>query len=415
MWKPGKQGLRAGVALALLAMAGGARAQVGLPGAVGGTLGAVAGRVTDTLGAVTRPVADTLGDAAQLADARLARLDDFLRRNRDVVEMDDKGQPARAHEVLLVDPDPAALATVAGAGYGVLEQGELDGLGVGYARLAPPQGMALAAALRHLHRLLPGREISADPIHFTSGRPRAAPADTPPARGPGAQGGVVGIIDGGALPGARIAAQAGFAQGAPRPNAHAQAIVSLLGGAGSARVFVADVYGSDPAGGGALAIARALAWMAGQRVPVVSISLVGPANPLLARAIAAVQARGMLVAAAVGNDGAAAPPAYPASYGGVVAVTGVDGHGHVLFEAGHAGHLDYAAPGADLTAVGLDGKVTKLRGTSFAAPLVAARLAALGQGGQPARATMQRADAEAVGKSAQTGRGVLCGGCRRGI
>jgi hypothetical protein len=42
----------------------------------------------------------------------------------------------------------------------------------------------------------------------------------------------------------------------------------------------------------------------------------------------------MIVAAAVGNDGAAAPPAFPASYNGVLAVTGVDGHGRVLFEAG---------------------------------------------------------------------------------
>ncbi|WP_456261924.1 S8 family serine peptidase, partial [Campylobacter jejuni] len=91
----------------------------------------------------------------------------------------------------------------------------------------------------------------------------------------------------------------------------------------------------------ALAIARALGWMATRDAPVVSISLVGPANPLLARAIAAAQARGIIVVAAVGNDGAAAPPAYPASLPGVVAVTGVDGHRHPLFEAGHALHLDY--------------------------------------------------------------------------
>ena len=51
-------------------------------------------------------------------------------------------------------------------------------------------------------------------------------------------------------------------------------------------LVVADVYGSDPAGGNALALARALGWMAIQRVPVVAISLVGPPNLLVARAIA---------------------------------------------------------------------------------------------------------------------------------
>ena len=123
----------------------------------------------------------------------------------------------------------------------------------------------------------------------------------------------------------------------------------------------------------------------------------------------------MIVVAAVGNDGTAAPPAYPASYGGVVAVTGIDGRGRVLFEAGTASHLDYAAPGADITAMGLDGRREKLRGTSFAAPLVAARIAALGHAGDTPVLKLARADAEAVNKSARTGRGVLCGECRKGI
>jgi subtilisin family serine protease len=149
-------------------------------------------------------------------------------------------------------------------------------------------------------------------------------------------------------------------------------------------------------------------------VRVVSISLVGPANPLLARAIAVVQARGLILVAAVGNDGAAAPPAYPASYPGVVAVTGVDAHDHVLFEAGRATHLDYAAPGADLTAIGLDGRARPVRGTSFAAPLAAARLAAL-RHNDDARATFARADREAVAPGPRTGRGVLCGTCRTGL
>ena len=62
-----------------------------------------------------------------------------------------------------------------------------------------------------------------------------------------------------------------------------------------------------------------------------------------------------MVVAAVGNDGPAAPPQYPACYDGVIAVTGVDANGKALLEAGRARHLDFAAPGADLAAA-LPGK-----------------------------------------------------------
>src|SRR5256885_5630000 len=46
-----------------------------------------------------------------------------------------------------------------------------------------------------------------------------------------------------------------------------------------------------------------------------------------------VLARGHLVVAAVGNDGPAAPPLYPAAWPGVVGVTAVDARQQVLGEA----------------------------------------------------------------------------------
>ncbi|WP_206240631.1 S8 family serine peptidase [Novosphingobium terrae] len=404
----------------LLTTGAGLQAQISLPGGAGrgiegveGTVDRLGNGLRDATSPLTNAATGALGTLTQLADARLNRLGDFLRSHRNTVEADDTGQPARAHEVLLLDPDAAALSGANAAGYRLIEQGDLDGLGIAYARLATPQGTNLASALRQLRHLLPGKEISADQIHFPSGATHPSGNAAPTAPTP--RGGTVGIIDGGVPPGPRITAQSAFASGGPVPNPHAEAIASLLAGAGTAHIVVADVYGRDPAGGNALAIARALAWMAGQRVPVVSISLVGPSNPLLARAIGSVQARGMIVTAAVGNDGAAAPPAFPASYKDVVAVTGVDGRGQVLFEAGRASHLDYAAPGADLTAIGAGGKVQKLRGTSFAAPLVAARLAALGQAGGGTSTILQRADNEATDKNRRTGRGILCASCRKGI
>src|SRR3546814_8356867 len=84
-----------------------------------------------------------------------------------------------------------------------------------------------------------------------------------------------------------------------------------------------DVCSSDLAS----AIARALGWLVQNGVAVTTISLVGPDNKLLAIAVTRAQQRGMLIVAAVGNDGPAAPPAYPASYRGVFEVTGVDTKG----------------------------------------------------------------------------------------
>src|SRR3546814_12841191 len=114
--------------------------------------------------------------------------------------------------------------------------------------------------------------------------------------------------------------------------------------------------------------------MAANGVRIVTISLVGPDNPLLAGAVSAARRKGLILVAAVGNDGPAAPPAFPASYDGVVAVTGVDGRNRALIEAGRALPLDYSAPGADMVAATLTGEASRVRGTSFAAPFLAGSL-----------------------------------------
>jgi subtilisin family serine protease len=120
----------------------------------------------------------------------------------------------------------------------------------------------------------------------------------------------------------------------------------------------------------------ALAWLARQDVGVINISLVGPSNAALARAVAAMQARGHVLVAAVGNDGPAAPPLYPASYPGVVGVSGVDRRGRPLPEAARGPQVMFAAPGSQMaSAVPGSPPYRQVRGTSYAAPIVAALLA----------------------------------------
>ena len=403
-------GLRYWIGLAELAAAVPAHAQLapGLPG-----LPLPAGPVLDRVGQDVQAV--TGGVAQRLEDVRRTAAEKLVRDYPDRIALDPDGFPARAGELVVDDPDDALIAKAVARGYAVIAREDV--LGVGYARLSVPRGRSLGQAIREI-RKLGGKDVSADQLHAPSGAVGGAAA--PAAAGGGT---MVGVIDGGA---AGAALSSGFATGAPRSNDHGTAVASLIAGAGTvrgalpgARIASADVYGSDPAGGNATAIARAIGWMVQNRVGVVTISLVGPANPLLGKVIAAAQARGTVIVAAVGNNGPAAPPAYPASYPGVIAVTGIDSKGRALIEAGRASHLDYAAPGADMLAMGANGRTMRVRGTSFAAPFVAATIARFYPAPDPAalKAAIGKVDAQARdagsrGADKLYGRGVLCEACR---
>ena len=166
-------------------------------------------------------------------------------------------------------------------------------------------------------------------------------------------------------------------------SAHGTAVASLLVGHSArfhgvldrADLYAADVYCNAPAGGAVDALAAAFAWLAEQRIAVINISLVGPDNAALAQIVRALTSRGYVLVAAVGNDGPAAPPLYPASYPHVVGVTAVDAHRRVLIEAARGNQVMFAAPGADMAAADVGAKYSPIRGTSFAAPIVAALLA----------------------------------------
>ena len=397
--------------LAIALIAAPAAAQLGLPG-VRDTLGRVKGTVD---GLVESTASTTRQTVNELTTARLDRLTRLVRDNRQAIEFDAEAQPARRGELLLEGAAPAALARAEQAGFAVIGRENLEDLGLSVVRLAVPPGATLAQAERRLRKVLPDVTISADQLYFASQSAAVAASGLPsvPSLAPSVR---VGVIDGAPGPSIPVATIQGFARGAPQASNHGSAVVSLLRQAGANDVALADVYGSDPAGGNALAIVRALGWLLNRKVRVVSISLVGPRNPVLARAIAAVQARGVVIVAAVGNDGPAAPPSYPASYPGVLAVTAVDGRNRALIEAGRALHLDYAAPGAGMLAANAAGQWKPVRGTSFATPLVAARTArAMAERGAQWRAAL---DSEAVdlgrqGHDPVFGRGLICGSCRR--
>ena len=373
----------------------------GLPGAlpdvprVGRDLPGLADR---TLNPAVQTATSTLTAVRRVAAQRL------LRDHRDVVEPDDHGQPVVRGEVLAVGIDPAAVERLRQAGYTVRRTSDLGDLGLAAVVLGVPPGKSAVAAVRELRALDPAGQFDFNHLYLESGAVGRAAVSA--AGAVNASDLRVGLVDGSvaasrpALADARLTQRA-FAPGGARTTAHATAAASLIvgsrGAAPGASLEVADVYGPTPTGGSAEAIARGLAWLAQAKVPVISISLVGPPNLLLGAAVQALVVRGHLVVAAVGNDGPAAPPLYPAAYPGVVAVTGVDARRRVLPEAGRGSHVDFAALGAEVTAAGLSGGFVTVRGTSFAAPVVAARLARLLPAPDPAGA---KAAVEALGREA---------------
>ncbi|MDQ0463143.1 subtilisin family serine protease [Caulobacter ginsengisoli] len=339
----------------------------------------------------------------RLTDLRRWREQELIRRNPREIDVDDFGRAVVRGELVAISPSPGSLQAAQAAGFMITRREAVAGTEVDIVTLAIPPGTNARQALRRLRRADPGGTYDYDHIYGEATSPRppsvgppppATMPGRPPPPGPSAAGVRIGLIDTGVdaghpcLAGLSIV-QRGFAPGGVRPAAHGTATASLLAGRGGgvrsaapgAALLVADVYGAGPTGGSAVAVAQGLGWLSQSGAQVINVSLVGPPNAAVAAVIQSLAARGVLIVAAVGNDGPAAPPLYPASYPQVIAVTGVDRRDRVLPEASRALHVDFAAPGDALTAARPGGGLSPVRGTSYAAPIVAGRLAVLSRGG----------------------------------
>jgi hypothetical protein len=344
------------LALALTAPA--AHAQLGLPSVpnVGGAAGDVLDRTTGTAN-------QTLNDVEDLTQARTNEVRSLLRRHRRQLEADPNGQPIVRSQILALAPSAQALESARTEGFEVVQSDELEGGAL--VVLRAPRGLSTRRALARLREADPQGVYDFDHLHLESGIAVTAPAMAQH----GAAGGPrIGLIDGGVSNNGAVVAQRAFSSTAPVTSPHGAAVASLLSRAApGAHILVADIYGGAPTGGSSAALARALSWLAGENVPVINVSLVGPRNRIVEAMVARVIGRGIVVVAAVGNDGPAAPPLYPSAYNGVVGVTGVDARGRVLMEAVRGPQVDFAALGIHAD--------PRVRGTSFAAPIVAGHIA----------------------------------------
>lgn len=417
-------------ALTMAVLSGPAAAQISLPGGIGGGLPQTPGLPGGTPGLPVDP-----GSLQGMARGRLerglevpTRLQSLIRRSDGALEADPEGWPVVRGEVVAVDLSPEGRRRALDAGFAVAREERLAALDMTAVVLTPPRGLSLRRAVERLRRLDPDGSYAFNHVHAPAGE--LAEAGPGPAlmtaSAPQGGRGRIGLIDTGvdvrhpAVAGARIV-QRGFA-GPARAAPHGTAVASLMvgqagafaGAAPGGELYAADVYGGSAAGGSATGLAQALAWMAENEVPVVNVSLVGPRNAVVEAAVRRAGSRGMLIVAAVGNDGPSAPPLYPASYPDVVGVTAVNGRGRVLPESGRGPQVDFAAPGADMAAAGPGQGYVNVRGSSFAAPLVAGllsqRLQRPNRGGAEAalgEVAIMAVDAGARGPDPIYGRGVV--------
>jgi len=159
---------------------------------------------------------------------------------------------------------------------------------------------------------------------------------------------------------------------------------------------------------------QALNWLAGQQVNVINMSLTGPDNPVLAATVAQLAKKQIMLVAAAGNAGPAAPALYPAAYATVLAVTAVDQQAQLYRWANQGPYIDFAALGVKVPTLSAAGTTALQSGTSMAAPVVSAAAACL-RARYPdnslsqikQRLIQQARDVGEPGKDSQFGYGVL--------
>lgn len=298
-----------------------------------------------------------------LQDLRRLQVRELLRRHRRELEADPAGMPIVRSQILALGMSAAALEQARLQGFQIIRSDEIDAE-ASLVTLRAPAGMSTRRALRRLREADPQGVYDFDHLHLESGALLGLSAFTQSGAMTGPR---IGLIDSGVGGNVHVAAQRAFATDAPVVGPHGTAIAGILSSAApGARIYAADIYGGAPTGGASSALARALGWLGSENVAVINVSLVGPRNRVVEAVVARMVARGFVIVAAVGNDGPAAAPLFPAAYDGVIGVTGVDARDRVLVEAGRGAQVDFAA-------VGVQGRA---RGTSYAAPIVAARIAA---------------------------------------
>jgi len=280
-------------------------------------------------------------------------------------------------------------------GYSLKEKEKLDGLDMFIMTFECPPGINPHDAVVELERLQANSTVSVNhnySLQFETTSTKIASRDYADTLIQWPEMGClvkvpVGIIDGG------VSAEflqrhkdqityKSFIKGQPPQSAlnHGDAIASILidpNRLNQGHYYIASVVSQGENGqqySGIFPMLKALNWMVENEVKVVNVSLAGPKNKTLEKAIKRATDKGLIVVAAVGNAGKNSSPQYPAAFENVIAATAVNVDGEVYDSAVRGPHVDFSAPGVSIYIQGEDeGKY--VTGTSIAAPFVTATIA----------------------------------------
>jgi subtilisin family serine protease len=341
---------------------------------------------------------DSVGDSiegavAEAAELAEAALDLF------VGDEDPVGQRIEREVWVVLVPEEYS-SQIPGWGFTIRERRDLDGLDLVLLRIDAPDDRDIRETELDLSSGAPGTvvdynhvyDMGADePSGDTTSDATTADLrqDARAPETPSSAGLTIGVVDSSifadheALRGVEIVQQDFVPFTGERPTRHGTAVASILAecaranAGGSLRLYAASVFvldGDEPiATAGSLA--AALEWLGGQGVGVINMSLAGPPNRVLKAALTALARREVLVVAAVGNEGPASKPLYPAAYDTVVGITAVDSENRIYRRANQGSHVAFAAPGVRTRVARDDGGYGRETGTSMAAPFAAAIIA----------------------------------------
>ena len=356
------------------------------------------GDVADDVSETVRGVAETTGELVDAAGAAAEAATESARRERFVADIDALGRTTEGEVWIILVPAEYA-DRIASWGFTIRERQDLATLDRVLLHVAAPEDRDIAQAALELALDAPGTEVDFNHVYRPGAEPddesltakpavstAAAPQSEAPARSVGIVDTAV-ALDHEALRDADIVQRDFVPFANERPTAHGTAVASILVGDaarrlraqfGGGRVYAASVFFTDDDGDDATTAASltvAGEWLAAEGVRVINMSLAGPPNRVLEAAIHALVAHGVIVVAAVGNNGPTGEPLFPAAYANVVGVTAIDAAQRVYRYASRGPHVRFAAPGVDIRVAKSGGGYRDMTGTSVAAPHAAAVIA----------------------------------------
>lgn len=275
-------------------------------------------------------------------------------------------------------------------GYSLIKTDQLPALGLTMVTLQVPPRQDGASAIRELEALEPGVTAGINHGYTPQGKGDASALrdgyaatvmEWPPGGCPSHA--AIGVLDARLTgPARQSVTTADFSRSAEvEATLHGTQVVTILQTSGmlrSPRIFHADVVSPGTRLGDAAsvdALLRGMDWLMQNKVRLINVSLAGPYNKILDRAIGNAARAGVVIVAPVGNSGPGGPVRYPAAFASTIAVTAIDADHQIYRAAVRGNRVDFSAPGVDIALPQPAGRAF-VSGTSFAAPFVTMRIAA---------------------------------------